>query len=180
MGLFPVANQLQGTIVYAKVVNGEPLILDPETGKLLPPGYVPEIDNENTFEGWRPGDSWTEGMGKAIAQWNEDVRQALENAVRPAEEKITDLITDKIKDTGKKAKDTGKDAGKFFHEIAPGEGEYEAPKNAMGSEAQKRAEQMYNQPPPQPMQQQNRMMQRPPQPMQQQTQPMQRTFTISP
>ncbi|MEG4529884.1 hypothetical protein [Microcoleus sp. D2_18a_D3] len=84
--IYPLGQQFGHTTIYAVVESGQPIILDPKTGKPYPPGYIPTIQDPNTWEQWTPGQSWAETMELANAELAEGKRQAIETLVRPGEE----------------------------------------------------------------------------------------------
>lgn len=84
--IYPLGQQFGHTTIYAVVESGQPIILDPKTGKAYPPGYIPTIQDPNTWEQWQPGQSWAETMELANAELQEGKRQAIETLVRPGEE----------------------------------------------------------------------------------------------
>ncbi|MEG5045970.1 hypothetical protein [Microcoleus sp. B4-C1] len=84
--IYPLGQQFGHTTIYAVVESGQPIILDPKTGKAYPPGYIPTIQDPNTWEQWAPGQSWAETMELANAELQEGKRQAIETLVRPGEE----------------------------------------------------------------------------------------------
>jgi hypothetical protein len=84
--IYPLGQQFGHTTFYAVVESGLPRIVNPKTGGYYPPGHIPKIDDPNTWEQWRPGDSWQETMGLANAEFSEGMRQAQETLLKPGEE----------------------------------------------------------------------------------------------
>ncbi|WP_293128862.1 hypothetical protein [Microcoleus sp. bin38.metabat.b11b12b14.051] len=81
------------TTVYATVKSGQPIIINPETGKPYPPGYIPEIQDPSTHEEWRPGDSLADSQKLADAALAEKKREGIEIFIRPFEEKVSEDLT---------------------------------------------------------------------------------------
>jgi len=86
--IYPLGGGMAGTIIYATVTAGQPIILDPKTGIPYPPGFIPDIQDPNTWEGWQLGDSWREIQTLSDAKLAEMHRTAKEIAFRPGEEAL--------------------------------------------------------------------------------------------
>jgi hypothetical protein len=96
--IYPLGSQFGHTTIYAVVESGQPIIINPETGQPYPPGYIPTIQDPNTWEQWRPGQSWTETMELANAEFSEGMRQAQETLLRPGEEAAAGATQQFLKD----------------------------------------------------------------------------------
>ena len=99
--MYPLGQYQQNQMVYMILESGRPIIMNPETGKPYPPGYVPKVHDKRTWEEWAPGDSWTEEAEKTNAQWSHDIQQSTEKITRPWEEYFAELWSDYCGDTGK-------------------------------------------------------------------------------
>lgn len=101
--IYPLGLQFGHTTIYAVVESGQPIIIDPKTGKKYPPGYIPTIQDPNTWEQWQPGQSWTETMKLANAEFKEGMRQAQETLIRPGEEAAANTVQGFMQDLSKAA-----------------------------------------------------------------------------
>lgn len=90
--IYPLGGGMMATTIYATVTSGQPIILDPKTGIPYPPGFIPEIQDPNTWEGWQLGDSWKETQTLADAKLAEMHRTAKEIAFRPGEEMVGNRV----------------------------------------------------------------------------------------
>ena len=113
--IYPLGSQFGHTTIYAVVESGQPRIMNPETGEYYPPGYIPTIQDPNTWEQWRPGDSWRETMELANAEFAEGMRQAQETILRPGEEAAANTAQQFLKDlSGAANKWSGQAAQNFY------------------------------------------------------------------
>lgn len=101
--IYPLGQQFGHTTIYAVVESGQPRIMNPETGEYYPPGYIPTIQDPNTWEQWQPGQSWTETMELANAEFKEGMRQAQETLIRPGEEAAANTAQGFMQDLSKAA-----------------------------------------------------------------------------
>ena len=100
-GFYPLGYGFANTTIYAVVESGQPKIINPQTGEFYPPGYIPTIQDPNTWEQWRPGDSWRETMELANAEFREGMRQAQETLLRPGEEATANAAQGFLQDLSK-------------------------------------------------------------------------------
>lgn len=99
--IYPLGQQFGHTTFYAVVESGQPKIINPQTGEYSPPGFIPKIQDPNTWEQWKPGDSWRETMELATAEFREGMRQAQETLIRPGEEAIANTAQGLMQDFSK-------------------------------------------------------------------------------
>ena len=100
--MYPLGQYQQNQMVYMILESGRPIIMDPETGKPFPPGFIPKVHDKRTWEEWRPGDSWSEEKEKTDLQWEHDMQQFTENNIRPWEEYFAKLRSEFWGETGQK------------------------------------------------------------------------------
>jgi hypothetical protein len=101
--VYPLGGGMAHTTIYAVVESGQPIIMNPKTGEPYPPGYIPSIQDPNTWEQWQPGQSWTEVMGLANAEMSEGMRKARETLLRPGEEAAAETAQTFMQDLSKAA-----------------------------------------------------------------------------
>ena len=101
--IHPLGFGMGHTTIYAVVESGQPIIMNPKTGEPYPPGYIPSIQDPNTWEQWQPGQSWAETMGLAQAELQEGMRQAQETLIRPGEEAAAETAQTFMQDLSKAA-----------------------------------------------------------------------------
>jgi len=79
------------TTIYAVAQSGQPKIMNPKTGEFYPAGYIPEIQDPNTHEEWRPGQDLAQVRKLTDAEFAEAGWKAIETVVRPAEQSLANL-----------------------------------------------------------------------------------------
>lgn len=101
--IYPLGGGMAHTTIYAVVESGQPIIMNPKTGEPYPPGYIPTIQDPNTWEQWQPGQSWTETMELANSEFAEGMRKAQETLLRPGEEAAAESAQGFMQDLSKAA-----------------------------------------------------------------------------
>jgi len=102
--IYPLGGGMAHTTIYAVVESGLPIIMNPKTGEPYPPGYIPSIQDPNTWEQWQPGQSWMEVIGLANAELAEALRMSQEILIRPGEEAAAENVAGFKKDLGNASK----------------------------------------------------------------------------
>jgi hypothetical protein len=116
--------QINSIKMIGTVTSGPPIIINPETGKPYPPGFIPNEQAKGTFELWTMGSSLAENNKLQTARLREITRAAIEKGIRPYEEKLVNELNKGV-DSYEQAVMTfgtafGKDPGKAVSNLLGG------------------------------------------------------------
>ena len=84
--------QINSIKMIGTVTSGPPIIINPETGKAYPPGFIPNEQAKGTHELWTFGSSLAEARTLQVARLREITRAAMEKGIRPHEEKLVNEL----------------------------------------------------------------------------------------